>query len=186
MIIEIESLARSQRQAGFHRGSPGWLRRWSSGKIVSLFVGSDWIARAHRNTPAPRDSREAINSGDALVKLIVAIVQAYDTDRVLRSVTSAGFSVTRIQSTGGFLRSGNSTVLLGVDDERVHECLQLIRAGSCSRIENVPTELEAEFFELSGGEIANVAVGGAVVFVLPIVRFERMTVDAQAGCKSLA
>lgn len=120
------------------------------------------------------------------MKLIVAIVQAYDTDRVLRSVTAAGFRVTRIQSTGGFLRSGNSTVLLGVEDDRVRECLQLIRSSSCSRIENVPDELEAEFFELSGGDIASVAVGGAVVFVLQVERFERMTVDAQAGCKSVA
>lgn len=120
------------------------------------------------------------------MKLIVAIVQAYDTDRLLRAVTSAGFRVTRIQSAGGFLRSGNSTVLIGVEDERLRECLHLIRSSSCSRLENVPDELEAEFFELTGGDVASVAVGGAVVFVLPVVRFERIAADDQAGCKSLA
>lgn len=120
------------------------------------------------------------------MKLIVAIVQAYDTDRLLRAVTSAGFRVTRIQSTGGFLRAGNSTVLIGVDDDRVRECLHLIRGSSCSRIENIPDELETEFFELTGGDVASVAVGGAVVFVLPVSRFERITATPQAGCKSLA
>lgn len=120
------------------------------------------------------------------MKMIVAIVQAYDTDRLLRAVTSAGFRVTRIQSTGGFLRAGNSTVLIGVDDERVRECLQLIRTSSCSRIENTPDELETEFFELAGGDVTTVAVGGAVVFVLPVFRFERITAENQAGCRSLA
>ena len=63
------------------------------------------------------------------MKLIVAIVQAYDTDRLLRTVTSAGFRVTRIQSTGGFLRAGNSTVFMGVEDERVREGMDLIHTS---------------------------------------------------------
>lgn len=120
------------------------------------------------------------------MKLIIAIVQAYDTDRLLRTVTNAGFRVTRIQSTGGFLRAGNSTVLMGVEDGRVRECLQLIESSSRSRVETVPDELEEHVFELTGGDIASVAVGGAVVFVLPIARFERIASNAQAGCSSLA
>jgi uncharacterized protein YaaQ len=120
------------------------------------------------------------------VKLIVAIVQAYDTDPLLRSVTAAGFRVTRIQSTGGFLRAGNSTVLLGVEDSRVRECLELIRASTRSRVEVVPDDLETEIFELTGADVHTVALGGAVIFVLPIARFERVSADTQAGWSSLA
>jgi len=120
------------------------------------------------------------------MKLIIAIVQAYDTDRLLRTVTGAGFRVTRIQSTGGFLRAGNSTVLMGVEDGRVGECLELINSSSRSRVETVPDDLEAHVFELTGGDVASVAVGGAVVFVLPIARFERIVGNDQAGCNSLA
>lgn len=120
------------------------------------------------------------------MKLIVAIVQAYDTDPLLRNVTSAGFSVTRIQSIGGFLRAGNSTVLMGVDDDRVRECLDLIRASSQSRVEVVPDDLEAEIFDITGADVHTVVVGGAVVFVLPISRFERILSTTQAGCNSLA
>ncbi|HET9659396.1 MAG TPA: cyclic-di-AMP receptor [Thermomicrobiales bacterium] len=112
------------------------------------------------------------------MKLIIAIVQAYDTDRLLRTVTGSGFRVTRIQSTGGFLRAGNSTVLMGVEDARVRECLELIKSSSRSRVETLPDELDEHVFELTGGDVASVAVGGAVVFVLPISRFERVTVDA--------
>ena len=120
------------------------------------------------------------------MKLIVAIVQAYDTDPLLRSVTSAGFRVTRIQSTGGFLRAGNSTVLMGVEDDRVRECLGLIRASTKSRVDVVPDDLETELLELTGADVHTVALGGAVVFVLPIARFERITAGSQAGCRSLA
>lgn len=120
------------------------------------------------------------------MKLIVAIVQAYDTDPLLKNVTGAGFRVTRILSTGGFLRAGNSTVLIGVEDDRVRECLELIRSSSRSRVEVVPDDLEAELFELTGADVHTVAVGGAVVFILPIARFERITSQSQAGCSSLA
>ncbi|MEZ4507365.1 MAG: cyclic-di-AMP receptor [Thermomicrobiales bacterium] len=120
------------------------------------------------------------------MKLIVAIVQAYDTDPLLRNVTSAGFRVTRIQSTGGFLRAGNSTVLMGVEDERVSECLELIRASSRSRVEVVPDELDAELYELTGADVHTVSVGGAVVFVLRVAQFERICAEAQAGCSSVA
>ena len=120
------------------------------------------------------------------MKLIVAIVQAYDTDPLLRNVTNAGFRVTRIQSTGGFLRAGNSTVFMGVEDERVRECLGLIRASARSRVEGVPDDFEAEIYEITGADVHTVTVGGAVVFVLPIERFERITSESQAGCSSLA
>lgn len=120
------------------------------------------------------------------MKLVVAIVQAYDTDQLLRTVTTAGFRVTRIQSTGGFLRAGNSTIIMGVENDRVQECLGLIRSSACSRVESVPDELEAHVFELTGADVTSVAVGGAVVFVLPIARYERVSSDVQAGCNSLA
>jgi hypothetical protein len=62
----------------------------------------------------------------------------------------------------------------------------LISASSKSRVETIPGELEDHVFALTGGDIASVAVGGAVVFVLPIARFERITASDQAGCNSLA
>jgi uncharacterized protein YaaQ len=120
------------------------------------------------------------------VKLIVAIVQAYDTDPLLRNVTNAGFRVTRIQSTGGFLRAGNSTVFMGVEDDRVQECLELIRQSSRSRVEVVPDDLEMQIYEVTGADVHTVVVGGAVVFVLPVSRFERITAQTQANCNSLA
>jgi uncharacterized protein YaaQ len=109
------------------------------------------------------------------MKLIVAIIQDYDTDALLRSVTEAGFRVTRISSTGGFLRSGNTTVFLGVEDDEVQRCAELIRHTCRSRHEEVTGDIEGHLLEVSGADVTHVPVGGAVIFVMPIERYERMT-----------
>lgn len=110
------------------------------------------------------------------MKLVVTVVQDYDADRLLKAVTDAGFGVTRVASTGGFLRTGNTTLLMGVPETCVDRCLDVI-ATTCGarteRREDMPPSF-ASLFETPGDEVA---VGGAVAFVLTVTRFERF--DAQ-------
>ncbi len=61
------------------------------------------------------------------MKLIIAIVRDTDSDPVSQALTSHNLRVTGIASTGGFLRRGNTTLLIGLDDERVDEALAIIR-----------------------------------------------------------
>ena len=61
------------------------------------------------------------------MKLIIAIIHNEDNDRVSRMLTGENFRVTMIASTGGFLRSGRSTLLIGVEDERLERALQILR-----------------------------------------------------------
>lgn len=61
------------------------------------------------------------------MKLIIAIIHDEDNDRVSRMLTGENFRVTMIASTGGFLRSGRSTLLIGVEDERLERALQVLR-----------------------------------------------------------
>ena len=61
------------------------------------------------------------------MKLIIAIIHDEDNDRVSRMLTGENFRVTMIASTGGFLRSGRSTLLIGVKDERLERALQILR-----------------------------------------------------------
>jgi uncharacterized protein YaaQ len=61
------------------------------------------------------------------MKLIIAILRDEDNDPVSHALTSADFRVTYIASTGGFLRRGNTTLLIGTEDERVANALGLIR-----------------------------------------------------------
>lgn len=61
------------------------------------------------------------------MKLIIAIIRDEDNDAVSKALTEKEFRVTFIASTGGFLRSGRSTLLVGVDDEQVETALDVIR-----------------------------------------------------------
>lgn len=63
------------------------------------------------------------------MKLIIAIIKDEDNDAVSRALTEKAFRVTLIASTGGFLRSGRSTLLIGVDDEQVESALEVIRTN---------------------------------------------------------
>ena len=107
------------------------------------------------------------------MKLIVAIVQDYDTDRLLRAVSELGLGATRIASTGGFLRTGNTTVLMGVVDEQVAPGLEAIRRTCGSRVEPPASQVVGDLTEWYPSGVVEVTVGGAVAFVVPVGRFER-------------
>ena len=108
------------------------------------------------------------------MNLIVAIIQDYDTDRLLRAITAAGFSATRIASTGGFLRTGNTTVFMGVAAGEVARCLRLISESCRGRVQRLSDEDLAGVAEWASPGIADVRIGGAVVFVLRVERFVRL------------
>jgi len=66
------------------------------------------------------------------MKLIIAIIKDEDNDAVSKALTENEFRVTFIASTGGFLRSGRSTLLIGIEDEQVETALDIIRK-SCKQ-----------------------------------------------------
>jgi uncharacterized protein YaaQ len=73
------------------------------------------------------------------MKLIVAIVQGEDADDVIRAMLAAGHRLTRINTTGGFLRRGNATLLIGVEDDQIDEVISLMQATT-RRTESSPLE----------------------------------------------
>ena len=60
------------------------------------------------------------------MKLIIAIVQDEDASRLISNLMSEGYSVTKLATTGGFLRAGNTTLLLGIDDEKIEKAMSII------------------------------------------------------------
>lgn len=115
------------------------------------------------------------------MKLVIAVVQIYDTDRLLTAATDVGFGATKIVSTGGFLRMQNATVLMGVADDRVEDAVGVVRASCHARVE-VRAEVTApEFAEWIDCGIQEVPLGGGVVFVVAVDRFTRIVPDNADG-----
>ena len=110
--------------------------------------------------------------GEITVKLIVAVVQDQDSNRLSAALTKNDFRATKLASTGGFLRSGNTTFLIGTDDSLIPKALELIRENCRSR-----DQMVAPVSPMGGNADSyipypvEVEVGGATVFVLPIEHF---------------
>jgi uncharacterized protein YaaQ len=64
------------------------------------------------------------------MKLMIVILNDVDAESVLRKLIEAGYRATRISSTGGFLRRGNTTLLMGMEENKVDGALDIIRANA--------------------------------------------------------
>ena len=67
------------------------------------------------------------------MKMIIAIVQSKDSNRLRKAFNKADIHVTQLSTTGGFLREGNATFLIGIEDDRVQEVLSVIKKNAESR-----------------------------------------------------
>lgn len=101
------------------------------------------------------------------MKLILAVVQHQDAAGLVDALTLQGLRVTRLSSQGGFLREGNVTLMLSVDDHQVNMVLRIIREHCSTRTRYVaPMPPIAESGEFYPPAPLEVQVGGATVFVL--------------------
>jgi uncharacterized protein YaaQ len=66
------------------------------------------------------------------MKLILAILRDSDSEAVSNALTTAGFGVTSIASTGGFWRRGQTTILIGLEEQKIPEAFSLIKQN-CSK-----------------------------------------------------
>ena len=109
------------------------------------------------------------------MKLVITIIHERDRAKVTDSLLHTGYKFTRIASTGGFLRDGNCTLLIGAEDDQIEDLMAVIRDNCKSREQYMslppPDVMPAGTFIPSP---VKVCVGGAVTFVLPVERFERI------------
>jgi uncharacterized protein YaaQ len=106
------------------------------------------------------------------MKLIIAMVQDEDSEVAVQALTEREYRVTRLATTGGFLRRGNTTLLVGVEDPQVDDVLAVLRQ-KCRR-RTVFTTLVSETPMMLPSSVVEVEVGGATVFVLDMERFEQV------------
>lgn len=108
------------------------------------------------------------------MKLLVAIVGREDAPTVVEAFVREGLPATVIEARGGFLRQGVAAILAGLDDQRLHRAMVLLDAHCRSRTALLPTDLPGGIPEWGLTEVMPVETGGATVFVLPVVRYERI------------
>ena len=108
------------------------------------------------------------------MKLIVSIVNSDDARGLNDALVQKGYRSTTISTTGGFLRQGNATILIGTEDVKVDDILDIIHNNCRTRSQYVnPLPPVMESGELYMPSPVEVQIGGAVVFVLNVDRAER-------------
>ena len=105
-------------------------------------------------------------------KLVIAIIHDEDAGSVMGALQEAGYRVTRLASRGGFLRSRNTTLLVGLEDEQVGPAITIIEGNCEPRTQQVPIEafagMEASWLP------TEVTHGGATIFVVPLDEIRRL------------
>ncbi|MDN4076222.1 MULTISPECIES: cyclic-di-AMP receptor [Fictibacillus] len=108
------------------------------------------------------------------MKMIIAVVQDKDSSRLADALVKHEFRATKLATTGGFLKAGNTTFMIGVEDQQVDRVLEIIKENCKSR-----NQLVAPVSPMGGNADAyvpypvEVEVGGATVFVLPVESFQQ-------------
>jgi uncharacterized protein YaaQ len=105
------------------------------------------------------------------MKLIVTIVDTVDVDRVMVALTDQHIRFTRVSNTVALLNPGNSTLLIGIDENAVPQVMTLIAELAALRTNFIPATYNGSVIPSS---FAEVQVGGFQSFVLNIDHFEQV------------
>ena len=106
------------------------------------------------------------------MKLVIAMVQDYDALDLIDAITEAGFRVTKLATTGGFLKSGNTTLIIGVEADKVQKVIDVVEdiCKTRKQIITTPTPITGNLDMYMSYPI-EVEVGGATIFVIDVDQF---------------
>jgi uncharacterized protein YaaQ len=108
------------------------------------------------------------------MKLVLAIVNNDDSAMVSSALTNEGYFITKLSTTGGFLMVGNTTLLIGADDDKVEHIKAIISKYSSTRSQAVTTNASFGSGISLGEPSVNVSISGATIFVLNVDSFEKL------------
>lgn len=104
------------------------------------------------------------------MKLIIAVVSNDDSHSLSNALTKENFAVTKLATTGGFLKIGNTTMLIGTEEDSVEKCIEIIKEESKQRTELVPSTASYDIGRFATFPV-EVQVGGATIFVVDVEKF---------------
>lgn len=106
------------------------------------------------------------------MKLVIAVVHDEDSHKLIEALTCGGYMATKLASTGGLLRTGNTTLLVGVPKEEVEKVTAIIK-DNC-KTEKQMTLVNPPIPSSVEGCMpypVEVTVGGATVFVVDVEQY---------------
>ena len=106
------------------------------------------------------------------MKLILAIVNNDDSAVASSALTGAGFVVTRLSTTGSFLMVGNTTLLIGTEDSRTQQVIDILKQHCTTRKQIAPPTASFGLGMRHMSIPEEITVGGATIFVLDVARME--------------
>lgn len=104
------------------------------------------------------------------MKLMIIIIANDDANRVLSALLKEQYFVTKMASTGGLLSSGNTTLLVGTEEEKIQNAIDIVSRYSKTRKKTVQTTNANEYSVFSSFPV-EVSVAGATIFVLDVEKF---------------
>jgi uncharacterized protein YaaQ len=107
------------------------------------------------------------------MKLLFAFVQNEDVKSLTRALIKCDINVTRISSSGGFLSSGNSTLLIGVEEAELQNTLDIIKKHSHKRGTAMAAQTIPSMQGITTPLPISVTIGGATVFVVDVESFHK-------------
>jgi len=107
------------------------------------------------------------------MKLVLAIVSNDDAPEVSAALNSNSFQVTKLATTGGFLSLGNTTLIVGCENDQVDKVIDIIGSESKRRTEIAPAATSFMTGEFAAMPV-EVTVGGATIFVLDVDKFVKL------------
>lgn len=105
------------------------------------------------------------------MKLIYVIVRNIDSSHVIEALNKKGFYITKLASTGGFLREGNTTLMIGTESPKVDEVIDIVKKECGQRKQIYSSTIGAGEFSAMN---TVVNVGGATIFVTDVDRYEKI------------
>lgn len=107
------------------------------------------------------------------MKLVIAIVQDEDATEVIEVLTDENYRVTKLATTGGFLKSGNTTLMVGIEEDKIQCVIDIIKKICKKRKEILvtPTTLNGSESGYMQHYPVQINVGGATIFVIDVDQF---------------
>ncbi|MFU0800683.1 MAG: cyclic-di-AMP receptor [Xylanivirga thermophila] len=109
------------------------------------------------------------------MKLVIAVVQDEDAHKLISTLMGEGYGVTKLATTGGFLKAGNTTLLIGIDNDKMDEVISIIEK-ICKSRKQVATS-PSPIAGTAGVYVpypVEVTIGGATVFVVDVEKFVKL------------